>query len=165
MTPFEFVVSQIRGTGALTTGLPLLFGFGGDPLASLVGLDYIPFTYESPEGRSEFGFDWMGSTNLLYRINFANLLAFADGDPTFSPVSIMQDASVPAENVEAIVDFWLQRLYQNYYTLEERELVIQFLGTDEFGAPSALDQTSPEYDVRIRNLVGFILSAPQAQKQ
>ena len=163
MTPIEFLISTTRSSGALTTGLPLIFGVG-NPATGLIGLDYIPFLYETPEGRSEFGFDWMGSTNLLNRMLLGVNLAQSMGDPLFDPVQVMVDEGVSLINVEAIADFWLQRAYQNFYTLEARDLVIQYLSTDVNGNPSPLIM-GPNYEPRIRSVIGYILTAPQAQKQ
>ena len=74
------------------------------------------------------------------------------------------DEGVTLTNVEAVVDFWLQRIYQNFYTLEARDLVIQYLSTDVNGNPTPL-LLGPDYEPRIRAVIGYILTAPQAQKQ
>lgn len=164
-TPFEVVMALGRSVGAITSGGPLIFGVGGNPGTGLLGLDYIPFFYETPEGRSEFGFDWMGSTNLLNRILHGNLLALSIIDPVFDPVQVMVDEGVVLNDEVAIAEFWLTRAFQNFYSLEERELSIQFLESNEDGTVVPLDPSSPDYDQRIRAFIGYVLSAPQAQKQ
>ena len=77
----------------------------------------------------------------------------------------MDDAGVTPGGIEGIVDFWLTRVYQNHYTLAERDLVIAFLSTDVDGVETPLDEFAPDYEDRVRACIGFILSAPQGQKQ
>lgn len=165
MTPIEFLAAQPRVVGAPTSGLPIIFGVDPNPYTGLVGLNYIPFLFETPDGRSEFGFDWMASTHLLNRILYSTLLAESTIDPEFNPIAIMNANGVTPGEVEEIVDFWLFRIYQNHYTLAERDLAIQFLSTGTSGNPFPLNPGSPQYESRIRDAIGYILAAPQGQKQ
>lgn len=165
-TPFEYVLSQVRLTGTVTPGPPLLNGIGGNQQAGLRGLNYIPFTYETPEGRSEFGFDWLGSTDLLNRILFSTLLAETVAfNLQFDPVQQQADAGVTPDDPAAVVDYWLERFYQTQFTVAERDLALEFLSTDTAGSPAPLDPLAADYEDRIRAFVGFLLSVPQAQKQ
>ncbi|MEM7263965.1 MAG: hypothetical protein AAF488_18410, partial [Planctomycetota bacterium] len=64
-----------------------------------------------------------------------------------------------------VADFWLTRFFQTSYDLEERDLAIDYLGTDADDLPAPLVPGLPEYEARIRSFLGYLLSTPQAQKQ
>ncbi|MCA8959691.1 MAG: DUF1800 family protein [Planctomycetes bacterium] len=164
-TPFEYVIARARGAGVVTNGLPLVNGIAGNTQAGLRGLNYVPFTFETPDGRSEYGFDWMGSTDLLNRVLFSTLLAEGGPNLAFDPVAIMTTAGVPLNDAAAIVDFWMARTFQNNYTVAERAVAIDFLSTDLDGLPLPLVPSDANYGDRIRATVGLILAAPQSQMQ
>ena len=87
------------------------------------------------------------------------------GDPQFNPILIMAGNGVPLGDVAAVTEFWLQRVFQNFYTLAERELAMLYLATDVNGNEVPLNPAAPNYEQRIRAFVGYILASPQAQKQ
>ncbi|MFQ5654514.1 MAG: DUF1800 family protein [Planctomycetota bacterium] len=163
-TPFEYLVSCLRSVGMISSGFPVIAGLLA-PTNGLVGLNHIPFFFPTPDGQPESGFDWMGSSTLLQRINFAVLAPAVNDDPLFDPLGMMEEAGVPFGDVEAVAEFWLQTTYQHSHTMAERALVIDYLSRNDEGIPAPLDPAAPDYEARIRALVGYILSAPQAQKQ
>jgi uncharacterized protein (DUF1800 family) len=67
-SPLEYVASSLRAVGADTdAGLPIIMALGrmGHPM----------FQYEAPSGYADRGGTWINSSTLLWRLNFAMLLA------------------------------------------------------------------------------------------
>ncbi len=164
-TAFEYIASTCRAIGVDTNGVPLLVGVGA-PQHGLIGLDQQLFFYPTPEGQSERGHDWMGATSILNRILFASFTAQSTGNPSAPLVTDMVAAGVDSTNIEAIVDYWLERIYQRGYDMTARTLAQDYLSTDADGVVTPLDPTQVlAYRERIRAFVGFVLSAPIGNQQ
>lgn len=163
-TPMEHHVSFLRQTGGLSTTIPVFAGAGGLP-NGLFQLNHTPFLLVTPDGYSEFGFDWLGTSSLLHRITFVNNLIHSTTDPLFDPLLLMTDAGVPAGDATAIADFWLQQAYQNNYNEAQRQIVVDYLLTDVDGFSVPLDPLAPDYEFRVRNTIGFVFSGSQFQQQ
>ena len=67
-TPLEYVASSLRAVGADTdAGLPII--------RALERMGHPMFQYEAPSGYADRGSTWVNSSTLLWRLNFAMLLA------------------------------------------------------------------------------------------
>ncbi|MEM7261088.1 MAG: DUF1800 family protein [Planctomycetota bacterium] len=164
-TPFENLASAARAIGAETNGVPIIAGIGS-PQYGLIGLDHQLFFYETPEGQSERGVDWLGATSLLNRILYAQELTQSTGNPSTSLLIDMQNAGIDLADAEAVADFWLTQLFQTGYDWTERTVALDYLSSDEDGVPTPLDPTQTLlYRERIRAFVGFLLSSPLANQQ
>ncbi len=163
-TAFENLVSALRAIDADTSGVPVIVGVDL-PQNGLIGLGQLFFLFATPDGQSELGADWIGSTALLNRILFSSFAVQSNIDPVFDPIGPMVAAGVPLTNAIAVADFWLERLFQTSYDMLERDLAIDYVSQDGDGIPAPLVPGAAEYETRIRAFVGFLLSTPQANKQ
>ena len=62
---------------------------------------------------------------------------------------------------ESIVEYFNKLLFQGEMDAANRALLIKFVTTDDNGAPLALDPLKNDYEARVRELIGLILSMPQ----
>ena len=154
-TPFEHFVSAMRATRASTDGQTAL-------ISAVVAAQHIPHYNSVPTGWPEDGGSWIDTTNTLVRQNFGidlsreNLVTFGS-----DPIALLNDNGVSTApgNSEAIVDFLAGALFAGAWTPAERQQAIDFLDTNDHGAPQLYN------DVRIRDVVGFLLGYPQFQEQ
>jgi hypothetical protein len=155
-TPVEFINSTLRSLGALASS---------DDLANWMkdmGMDL--FQRAEPDGYSEVGSDWIGTTTLLERVNFARRFASnVDNDYQWN-ISNFIDISQNLGAVE-VIDIFDEVLFQNTLTESEKCIVIDYLETDLDGLPWPLDPTASDYLNRIRDMVGFMFSLPRWQFQ
>jgi hypothetical protein len=158
-TPVEHAVSALRATRGSTDGLTILVDY-------LVRMQQIPYFNPVPTGYSEIGADWIDTNNMLERQNYGLHLTL-NPDPGTQPnfsadvLGLLQDHGVSTApgNAEEIVDFFIDVLFGGALGAYERQEAIEYLNTDDFGAPSDYD------DERIRETVGFMLGFAQFQEQ
>ena len=155
-TPVEFINSTLRSLDADASS---------DDLANWMedmGMDL--FQRDEPDGYSEIGLDWIGTTTLLERINFARRFASnVDNDYQWNIGNFIDPAQgLGAVGVVAVFD---EVLFQGDLTEAEKCIVIDYLETDLDGFPWPLDPDANNYETRIRDMVGFMLSLPRWQFQ
>lgn len=155
-TPVEFINTTLRALGAVASS---------DDLANLMkdmGMDL--FQRDEPNGFSEIGSDWIGTTTLLKRVNFARRFSSnVDNDYRWEVGEFVAlDQNLGAVEV---IDIFDEVLFQNTLTESEKCIVIDYLETDLDGLPWPLDPTVPGYEARIREMVGFLFSLPRWQFQ
>ena len=64
--------------------------------------------------------------------------------------------------VKQIVDFFAELLFHGSLSPANRELLLQYLSTDESGAAVPLNvRNAAPFEQRVRGLVGLMLSLPQ----
>ncbi len=155
-TPIEFINSTLRSLNALAST---------DDLANWMkdmGMDL--FQRDEPDGYSEIGLDWIGTTTLLERVNFARRFASnVDNDYRWT-VENFVDQSQGLGSVE-VLEIFDEVLFQGSLTEAEKCVVIDYLETDLDGMPWPLDPDASSYLTRIRDMVGFMLSMPRWQFQ
>ena len=132
-------------------------------LNSLAFAQHLPHFLDIPTGYSELGEDWLDTNNTLVRQNFGIDLSRHFVPPIFGSdlISLLNDNGVSTGpgNAKAIIDFFADILFGGAITSADRQLAIDYLNTDDFGAPSPYD------DTRIREAVGALLGYAQFQEQ
>ena len=155
-TPIEFINSTLRSLNA-DASTDNLVGWMRD-----MGMNL--FQRDEPDGYSEIGLDWIGTTTLLERINFARRFASnVDNDYRWTVENFVD----PSQNLGAVevIDVFDEVLFQGSLTEAEKCVVIDYLETDVDGLPWPLDPGATDYQDRIRDMVGFMLSMPRWQFQ
>lgn len=90
-SPLEYVASSVRAVGAETdAGLPII--------RALARMGHPMFQYEAPSGYSDHGSTWINSSTLLWRLNFAMLLASNRLPGTEIPAELDLDATGSRSN-------------------------------------------------------------------
>ena len=80
-------------------------------------------------------------------------------------VDIMEDRDVDLEDADAVVTFWMDRMFPGHYVATEKQLAIDFLETDDDGKDEELDSSASNYAQRIRKLLALLCAYPQHQEQ
>ncbi|MEM7396004.1 MAG: DUF1800 family protein, partial [Verrucomicrobiota bacterium] len=186
-TPFEFTVSALRALrGSLTAG-----GFGAstdgydleEPMDDM-GMEL--FRRSDPDGWPEVGNEWLDTGTLSERLRFIQNFMMEDTDPLkdvdngnggddniSDPTALIVDRLplLDRTNPDAVIDLFLVFVFpgEGFANLDlERNECLYLLNTDSAENPSpfsALTVGSPEYDQRVRALVGLILASPRFQEQ
>ena len=148
----EQALSLYRGMGADLTP-------GGTSFAwsLIVDMGYNLHLNGIPTGYPETGRDWVGTNTLLERQNSALNLAT---DPLLYETDIsglVLDNGLSTS--QEIVDFFVSTLLGDGISSAQRAALVEYLDTDENGAPSPYDT------LRIRQLVGTIAGLAQNMEQ
>jgi hypothetical protein len=155
-TPIEFINSTLRSLNSLANTNDLANWLKD------MGMDL--FQRDEPDGYSEIGLDWIGTTTLLERINFARRFASnVDSDYRWTIENFID----PTQSLGAVevIEVFDEVLFQGALTEAEKCVVIDYLETDLDGLPWPLDPDASNYETRIRDMVGFMLSMPRWQFQ
>lgn len=155
-TPIEFINSSLRALEAEVedTRLPQ---FNDD-----MGMHL--FTRDDPDGWSEYGFDWISTSALLERINFAQRIT------TNTEASVQWDyrgflERNQLETAEQIVRHLNQYLFQGSLSEENIQVLLQYANTDNDGVEKPFNSSRGDYKRRVETLIGLMLSAPHWQYQ
>ena len=154
-TPFEHVASAFRATRGKTNGTSTVRNY-------LLRMGYLLHQNAVPTGFSEIGGDWIDTTGLLERQNFGLDMATRTGvnfGADVIPLLQENGISTGQGNAEPIVDFFIDALFGGALTPAERQEAIDYLTTDDDGAPANYTWA------RIRETVGFLLGYAQFQEQ
>jgi len=152
-TAIEYINSSLRVLDAQSDGERL------PQLNDTMGMDL--FQRDEPDGYSELGSDWINTASMLERIEFVSELA-ENRNGAYAWDSLGYLDAWGLETPEDIVDFFDETLYQGTLSQANRQLLLQYLTTDENGEPEPLDRAdSAEFQRRVQELVGLILSLPQ----
>lgn len=140
-SPAELVAGAIRALGIETDGNPLR--------GVADGMGQVLFNPPNVAGWPG-GAQWINSTTVMARVNFANSIAVARGpNPRFAPLDMA--ASRGATTMDAAMDFFAGLLVDGDFPREKRGAMLSYLGgggiTDE----------------KLRNLVYFLLGSPEYQ--
>ena len=159
-TAIEFINSSLRAVESDATGEGL------PELNRGMGMDL--FRRDDPDGFSELGFDWMDTATMLNRIDFAQSLAENKASEFgWDVLATMDDNGLETE--AQIVDYFDTLLFQGELSPANRQLLLEFLNTDDSGAPDPLDRynrrTLDAFEGKVQAGVGLILSLPQWQFQ
>ena len=151
-TPIEYINSTIRALNGTANGNEL------PELAETMGMHL--FTRDDPDGWSEVGFDWVATNTMLERIEFSRALANnGDSDFTWNRRDFL--ASRDLESAEEIIDYFNDLLFQRTLPEANRQQLIEYAETDDNYNPRPLDSSRSDYDRRVRQLIGLMLSLPQ----
>ena len=193
-TPIEYTVSAIRAlrsanpdaTFTASTDGYSISGRGGSayPLVRMGNLQL--FNRDSPDGYPEASDPWVSAGTLAERIRFIQTLLMAVGDTNKNdginggnnnvadPVALLKK-KLPAgswNNAGDVVDYFLSILYpgEGAANLDLYRLAaINFLNTSDNGQSpspfSALGNSTPAYDTRIRAMVSSLMSLQRFQEQ
>jgi hypothetical protein len=142
------------------------------------------FNKPEPDGWSELGRIWLNTANLCERMRFVEHLLMptaagskttdygnAGRNNTSDPVALLKlrTPSSSWNNDAAVVDFFLGLLFPGEGAGNlgrDRQAAIDFLNTTDAGAPSSFaSQSGTAYDLRVRSMVGFLMSLPRFQEQ
>ncbi len=152
-TAIEYINSSLRALDADAAGPRLA------QLNAAMGMAL--FTRDDPDGYSEIGSDWIDTASMLARIEFVTELADNRNEAYHWDVAaFLLGAGV--QTPEDIVDLFDEILFQGTLSGDNEALLIEYLTTDENGAPAPLDPTDEaQFQRRVRGLVGLMLSLPQ----
>jgi uncharacterized protein (DUF1800 family) len=156
-TPFEHVVSGFRAARGRTDGVTVSRTY-------LLRMQEQFHLNPVPTGYSELGGDWLDTNNMLERLNFGLDMTSKTGNNFGADViglltaNGISTAPVP-NNAPAIVDFYSGALFGGALTPAERQLAIDYLSTNDLGAPANYD------DARIREAYGFMMGFAQFLEQ
>lgn len=154
-TPVEFVITTLRALGSPASSDDLV-GW-----ASNMGMEM--FERDDPDGFPEVGTDWIGTTTLLQRINFARRFASnVDNDFQWNLADIIGDTPLGAQEV---IDIFDEVLFQSSLTEAERCLAMDYLESGLDGSFLPLDPAAADYSARVRDMVGYLFSLPRFQFQ
>ena len=118
------------------------------------------FTRDDPDGWSEVGFDWVATNTMLERIEFSRTLAKNDdSDFTWNRRDFF--ASQDLASAEEIVDYFNDLLFQRTLPEANRLQLIEYADTDDNNNPRPLNPSRSDYDRRVEELIGLMLSLPQ----
>jgi uncharacterized protein (DUF1800 family) len=109
------------------------------------------------------GENWVNTSTLLARINFAGDLTNnrVRGFATSSLYNaLLQDG---VNTATGVVDFYEERLNGVPLAAETRNVVVNYLNTSSSGVTGPFKLTSTSANVKVRNAVRLILSAPEYQ--
>ena len=151
-TAVEFINSTSRALGANVTGTTL------PTYNDQLGMHL--FTRDMPDGWSELGGDWIDTGTMLSRVKFAQSLAGDRINSVRWDVNAWRTAN-GLSTADSIVDYFNQLLFHGKMAASNRALLINFATTDDLGIPLPLDPSRTDYQARVRELVGLILSMPQ----
>jgi uncharacterized protein (DUF1800 family) len=184
-TPLEFAISAIRALRLETTDASGYVSTTADtdgyalasPLSRMGGMGL--FNRPEPDGFSEFGRNWLSTANLDERWRFAQHLLMASSyglkntdygtrNNTSDPSGLIRSKlpSASWNDPAAIADFFLSILYpgEGAGNLgQDRQAAIDFLNTNEAGAPSAFNFAA--HDGRVRGMVALLMCFPRFQEQ
>ena len=184
-TPLEFAISAIRAlriettdAGGYVSATADTDGYGlASPLSRMGGMGL--FNRPEPDGFSEFGRNWLSTANLDERWRYAQHLLMASNyglknadygaTRNTSDSSALIRAKLPSaswNDPAAITDFFLGILYPGEGTGnlgQDRQAAIDFLTTNEAGAPSAFNFAA--HDGRVRGMVALLMCFPRFQEQ
>jgi hypothetical protein len=152
-TAVEFINSSLRVLEADARGEDL------PELNEAMGMAL--FTRDDPDGYSELGSDWIDTASMLERIEFVNALAEnRSGDFAWNSLGLLDAGDI--DTPEGVVDFFDEILFQGTLPEANRNLLLEYLTTDEGGQPRALERADEEdFRHRVEELVGLMLSLPQ----
>jgi hypothetical protein len=184
-TPLEFAISAIRALRTPVTDNNGYVSVTADtdgyalanPLNRMGGMGL--FNRPEPDGFSEFGRNWLSTANLDERWRFAQHLLMSTGyalkntdygtrNNTSDPSALIR-AKLPSaswSDPAAIVDYFLRLLYPGEGTGnlgQDRQAAIDFLNTNETGAPSPFNFAA--HDGRVRGMVALLMCFPRFQEQ
>ncbi|MGE0884967.1 MAG: DUF1800 family protein [Blastocatellales bacterium] len=168
--PAYYAVSAMRLTQAAMNWRQLYgAGFGGVnvPAPSSIGamgqvLLNPPDVFGWP-GRA----DWVTTSQLFARANFANNLATARnsaGNPGIPIDSVLNIAGLDLNaTAEQVVDYFVKLLVQTQLPAELRQLLIDYLKKDDSGVVGNFRLDEATKDKKVRGLIHLLLSRPEAQ--
>jgi uncharacterized protein (DUF1800 family) len=150
------------------------------PLSRMGGMAL--YNKAEPDGYSEFGRIWLNTANLCERMRFAQSFLMPTANPTLknsdynaggtrntsNPVGLIKLKLPEASwnDPATIVDYFLDILYpgEGKANLDlDRTAAINFLTTDDAGAPSPFSLAS--HDGRVRGMVALLMCFPRFQEQ
>ncbi len=151
-TPFEHMLSTMRALDADFDGRSLT--------ATLESMGMSLFDRDDPDGWPERGDRWIGTTSLLERVNFVRTVSDnVSSRFSWDPIQILNAANAQSET--EIIDLFDDLLYQGTLNATERLLLQRFAQTLPNGTMAPFDPTAPDYQDRVQQLVGLMLSMPR----
>ncbi|ATB50464.1 DUF1800 domain-containing protein [Corallococcus macrosporus] len=151
-TPFEFVVSALRATGAEVTVRPRL-------VQSLAKMGEPLFRAPAPTGFPEHAAPWVNSGSLVARLNFS--LELVSGRMPGTQVALKALATPAEPTARAWVDALGQALLGAPPSEETRATILDAL-SKRADAASAVGEARP---VDVTLIAGLLLGSPEFQKQ
>ncbi len=162
-TPFESLVATTRALEGFVNRPEEL-----DAIRNLLDgiLNQPLFRWSTPDGYPEDATAQTGTGKLLGGLIFKRFIYDSpNAGLRFDLRSALTRHGVPLGNVDAIVDFYGQLLFQGNLRAAERNLMRDFLMTDESGNPAPLDPAAADYDERLHLFAVFLCSFPQVIQQ
>lgn len=152
-TPFETVVFWARALGAT--------GTAGGLHGAISEIGMRLFENPVPTGWSETGDDWINSNLLLQRMKHVNRLVRNQipGSTVDLRAYFARNGQVTADG---IVGFFLQQLFYGEFSPTEYDTAVGVL-TEDGSQPFFINQ--PDAEARLQQMVGTVLTYPEAQYQ
>jgi hypothetical protein len=150
-TPVEFINSTVRVLDGTAAGTHLV------QENKSLGMEL--FVRDDPDGWSELGSRWIDTASMLARIDFCQTLA-GNKSTQLQWGTIAYLSARGIDTAQEIVDYFDDLMFQGSLTDSEKGRFLEFLTTDDAYSPLALTPGSPDYQGRVQELVGFLLSSP-----
>ena len=154
-TPIEFINSSLRALESIASGAGL------PEVNSEMGMAL--FIRDEPDGYSEIGHDWIDTASMRERIDFVQALAEnRAGTSTMYRWNTLPYLDARGlDTAQEIVDHFDEVLFQNTLTAGDKARLIEFLTTDNNYSSLPLSRGSANFQTRVQEFVGFMLSMPQ----
>jgi uncharacterized protein (DUF1800 family) len=152
-TPVEFINSTLRVLDGVATGdgLPELNASMGMTL----------FVRDDPDGFSELGIDWIDTGSMLERIDFGQAFAENRVSSMYRWNTLAYLDARGLDTAQEIVNHFSDIFYQGTLTTTEKGRLLEFLTTNNNYQPLPLSRASGDFQTRVQELLGLMLSMPQ----
>lgn len=169
--PVYYAVNAVRLTQA-TMELRQLYGggFGGFNIPAPSSIASMGMVLLNPP--DVFGWpgkeNWITTSQLFARANFANNLTTARGNapaPPGIPIdTVLATAGLNANSTaEQVVDYFVKLLVQGPIHAQLRQLLIDYLKKNDNGTIGTFTLDATTKDKKVRGLIHLLLSRPEAQ--
>ena len=119
------------------------------------------FQNDEPNGNSELGKDWIDTASMLERIDFAQIQVAENKNTNYTWSTIQYLSRYGLNTAQKIVDHFGDVMFQGTLTAADKTRLIEFLTTNNNGNPLPLNPASADYQTRVQEFMGFMLSLPQ----
>jgi hypothetical protein len=151
-TPVEFVNSTVRVLDGAAAGTLLA------QKNKSMGMEL--FVRDDPDGWPELGSRWIDTASMLARMDFCQGLAENEsGQLGWSTLQYLSGRGI--DSAQEIVDYFDELMFQGTLTDFDKGRLLEFLTTDEAYGPLPLTPGSPDYQRRVQEFTGLLLSLPQ----
>jgi len=158
--PFGLVVSMLRATKAHFD-----WTMGGDQTGGFMyrfeRTGHRPFRWRPPDGYPDVREKWETASPRVMSWRLGQWLCAVRDTNTnlFMPINARTPGSV-ARTPNALVDYWLNRIFARPMSFAYREEVVDFLGQG-FNPDSSLNLTATEVEERLQMMMALIMATPE----
>jgi uncharacterized protein (DUF1800 family) len=162
-TPIESLCSSVRALEGQATRLVQFTNFRA---VLELKLSQQLFRWPDPDGYAEVGDEQLGTTRILGRIAFHELIYLGQNDDILFDIAglVARHGGTPGD-AGSVVRALGRLLYQGNFKPADEALGIQFVNHNAQQVPVPLDATAADYPRRLKELAAFLASLPQGLQQ